>query len=63
MGGKEMELTGITAQDFLDMICEKCHAGLLIETGVIDQRAAEPECDCCPLMVIASEICEVAGIT
>ena len=63
MSGKEMEMTGITAQDFLDMICEKCHTGLLIETGIIDQRTAEPECDCCPLMVIASEICEVAGIT
>ena len=61
-GVMAIELTGVTCQDFIDMICKVCHTGKCIERGLMDEIYAEPVCDTCPVTILAEEICCAAGI-
>lgn len=59
---KKRKKIDITTEEFIDMICERCHVGRSVERGVMDAEQAEPICDTCIAAIIACDICEKAGI-
>ena len=55
-------MTGITRDEFLDSICERCSVAQRIRTGICTEEEAREECDCCACIMIAGMICDEAGI-
>lgn len=55
-------MTGITKEEFLDAICERCSVEQRARTGICTEEEAREECDCCACIMIAGMICEEAGI-
>jgi hypothetical protein len=55
-------MSGISRNEFIEMICERCHIGRQLQEGMEPAEGWEQECDCCAAVYIAGEICEKAGI-